>query len=127
MSKFFARFQMTRVWRELLRSIGMQIAVAAAGAAILVLIFDFHRALSFAFGVMLITTGTLFSARFGLRRAATPATAMAFVVGSLAWKWLWIVAGLYLAIVRWGLEPIWVIFGIVLAQAANICAGIWLK
>ena len=118
---------MTKAWRELLRSAGVQVAVAAAGAAILVLVFDRYRALAFALGVILITSGTLFSARFGLRRAATPAGAMAYVLGSLAWKWLWIVAGLYLAIVRWGLEPIWVIIGIVFAQAANIFVGIWLK
>jgi hypothetical protein len=118
---------MTRGWRELVQSAGVQIAIAAAGALILGMVFDLARALAFAFGVMLITSGTLFSARFGLRRAATPAAAMAYVLGSLAWKWLWIVAGLYLAMVRWGLEPIWVIIGIVFAQAANICVGIWLK
>jgi hypothetical protein len=115
---------MSQAWRDVKRLLIVQVWIALIGLLLFGLGVRWISGLAFAVGVVLITSGTLLSARFGLRRATEPAIAMAFVISSLAWKWLWIVAGLFIAIKRLNLPPIWLVAGVIAAQLANIVQGI---
>jgi hypothetical protein len=112
------------MWRDLAAAARLQVWTAVVGALALIILMDQSAGFAFSYGVILITSGTLLSARFGLRVGANPVAGLIFVLSSLAWKWLWILAGFYIAILRLELPAVWLVLGVVLAQLVGIYAGI---
>lgn len=115
---------MDQAWRELARALALQSAVAVLGALMLTVCWDKATGFAFLFGALLMVSAAAISARFGLRRVVSPQESLIAVLGSLVWKWLWVLAGLYIAFARWRLPELAVLGGVIAAQGAVLIAGI---
>ena len=114
---------MDQAWRELARTVAWQSAVAILGALVLTVWRDKATGFAFFYGALLIVSAGAISARFALRRVASPQESLIAVLASLVWKWLWVLAGLYVAFARWHLPELAVLGGVIAAQAAMLAAG----
>jgi hypothetical protein len=109
-------------WRSLLKTTAVQLGVGGFGALLMVLI-SVQAAGAYLFGVCLVASSTVFSARFALRKTTSPIASVAAVLSAIAWKWLWVFAGLYLAFARWQLPGLALILGILTALLVPIAVG----
>jgi hypothetical protein len=118
---------MNRAWRELARLVSFQCAAGLVGAVIAGFWHGVWVGGAFFYGAALLASANLLSARFGLRKVSSPVASLGAVLGGIAWKWLWLVAGVYLAFSRWHLAELAVVLGLITAQLAAIVAGASVK
>lgn len=110
-------------WRELAFTLTAQVLTAVLVGVLLALWWDLRFALGFVFGMLLMASGHLLAARFGLRKSVQPIHVLALVFTSIAWRWLWVLAGLYIALRHWSLPPLAIIFGLIAAVIAAFVSG----
>lgn len=115
---------MDQAWRELARAVAWQSTVAILGALVLTAWWNKATGFAFLYGALLMVSAGAISARFGLRRVSSPQESLIAVLASLVWKWLWVLAGLYVAFARWRLPELAVLGGVIAAQAATLAAGL---
>jgi len=114
---------MKQAWRELAQIAKWQSLGAAVGAFCAFWWFDFQQSFAFLFGSVVLISGTLISARIGLKPAGSPAASVVRVLVAVAWKWLWVFAGLIAAITKLKLPEVGLVSGIVAMQLLGIFAG----
>jgi hypothetical protein len=113
---------MIHAWRELKR---VSLQLTAAGVLISVgleFVSTRNVAVAFAVGYFLVVSAFLISARFGLRQTASPFASLFWVLTSIGWRWLWILAGLWIALVRWQLPGLALVCGVIAAQTLHLVA-----
>ncbi len=114
---------MKQAWRTLIQISVRQVLGAALLAAVIWGLVDFEHGLAVLSGALILLSGTLVSARWGFRLSNSPEAALIWVLVAISWKWLWVVAGLALAISKLQLPGIGLVAGIVATQLLGIIAG----
>jgi hypothetical protein len=114
---------MKQAWRTLIQISVRQVLGASLLAMLIWGLVDLQHGLAVLSGALILLSGTLVAARWGLRRSNSPEASVAWVLAAIAWKWMWVVAGLALAIIKLQLPGIGLVAGIVGAQLFGIIAG----
>jgi hypothetical protein len=115
---------MQRAWREVAHLVSFQCAAGVVGAVFAGFWQGYWQGVAFFFGAVLLASATLLSARFGLRRVSSPVASLGAVLSGVAWKWLWILAGVVLAFSRWHLPEFALLLGLITAELAALVAGV---
>jgi hypothetical protein len=114
---------MKQAWRNLMQIAKWQCLGAAAGWITAFCLFDAHQSAAFLFGSVVLISGTLISARIGLKPASSPEASVVRILVAVSWKWLWVFAGLVAAITKLSLPEIGLVAGVVCMQLVGIFAG----
>jgi hypothetical protein len=114
---------MHQAWRDLVKIVKWQIWGAVVCAGLVFCFADARAAFAVSIGSVVLISGTLMSARIGLKPASSPEASVVRILAAISWKWLWVFAGLVAAIAKLKLPEVGLVAGIIAAQLLGIFAG----
>jgi hypothetical protein len=114
---------MSRIWRQLLRIFLAQLVAGLFGASIIWALWGALQAQAFLAGTLILATGFLMSARFGLRNVGTAVESAAFAFAAVGFRWVWVLAAFFVVMGRWHWPALPAVLGLISAEAVFVALG----